>query len=98
MSASPKARVGVIGMAVMGSNLARNFARNGIPTAVYNRTYARTEHVMEAHADEGEFFPAEKLSDIMASQEQPRAGHHAGLVTGVVRSTRSPPRAYRSRL
>ncbi|HHV19963.1 MAG TPA: NADP-dependent phosphogluconate dehydrogenase [Propionibacterium sp.] len=72
MSASPKARVGVIGMAVMGSNLARNFARNGIPTAVYNRTYARTEHVMEAHADEGEFFPAEKLSDFVASLEQPR--------------------------
>ena len=30
--------VGVIGLAVMGENLALNIARNGFPIAVYNRT------------------------------------------------------------
>ncbi len=72
MSGSPKAHVGVIGMAVMGSNLARNFVRNGVRTAVYNRTYARTQQVIQAHGDEGEFLPAEKLDDFVASLEQPR--------------------------
>lgn len=52
MSASPRAQVGVIGMVVMGSNLARNFARHGVRTAVYNRTLARTRHVIDAVIDE----------------------------------------------
>ena len=30
--------VGVVGMAVMGANLALNLARNGFAPAVYNRT------------------------------------------------------------
>ena len=36
MTESPKAEIGVTGLAVMGSNLARNFARNGFVTAVHN--------------------------------------------------------------
>ena len=35
---------GVIGLEVMGRNLALNVERNGYPIAVYNRTYAKTEH------------------------------------------------------
>ena len=38
------AQVGMIGMAVMGSNLARNLARRGIRVALYNRTAARSQH------------------------------------------------------
>ena len=38
----PTADVGVIGMAVMGSNLARNFASHGYTVALYNRTPGRT--------------------------------------------------------
>ena len=41
-AAAPTADVGVVGMAVMGSNLARNFASHGYTVAVYNRTPART--------------------------------------------------------
>ncbi len=72
MSDTARATVGVIGMAVMGSNLARNFARKGIRTAVFNRTHARTQQVMAEHGDEGEFFPAETLEDFVASLERPR--------------------------
>ena len=32
------ADIGVTGMAVMGSNLARNFARNGFKVAIHNRS------------------------------------------------------------
>ena len=34
---------GVIGLEVMGRNIALNIERNGFPIAVYNRTYAKTE-------------------------------------------------------
>ena len=37
---------GLIGLAVMGENLALNIERNGYPIAVYNRTYARTEEFL----------------------------------------------------
>ena len=39
----PTAEIGVTGLAVMGSNLARNLARNGFVTAVHNRSYAKTK-------------------------------------------------------
>ncbi len=37
-----KAKVGLIGLAVMGANLARNIADKKIPTIVYNRTREKT--------------------------------------------------------
>ncbi len=35
---STTAQIGVTGLAVMGRNLARNFARHGYTVAVHNRT------------------------------------------------------------
>ena len=49
MSDSATANIGVIGLAVMGSNLARNLARHGHTVAVFNRTHARTLAHLEAH-------------------------------------------------
>ncbi len=65
-----KAQIGVIGLAVMGANLARNFASRGIKTAVFNRTYARTTELLEQHGEN--LFGHEKLSDFVASLEKPR--------------------------
>ncbi|GAB95739.1 6-phosphogluconate dehydrogenase [Kineosphaera limosa] len=71
--ASPgSAQVGVIGMAVMGSNLARNMAHHGYRVALFNRTFARTQAVIADHGTEGEFVPAEHLEDFVASLERPR--------------------------
>jgi 6-phosphogluconate dehydrogenase len=67
-----QAAIGVIGLAVMGRNLARNLARHGHVVAVYNRTYARTQDMMAEHGDEGEFVPNEQLADFVASLERPR--------------------------
>lgn len=36
------AQIGVVGMAVMGSNLARNFASKGHTVAIYNRSPEKT--------------------------------------------------------
>lgn len=66
------ADIGVYGLGVMGANLARNLARNGYRTAVFNRTPARTERLMAAHGDEGEFIPAESIDDFVASLVRPR--------------------------
>ena len=50
-TAEATAQVGVVGLAVMGRNLARNFANHGYTVAVYNRTTARTEEMMAAHGE-----------------------------------------------
>ncbi len=68
----PKANIGVIGLAVMGSNLARNLAsREGNTVAVYNRTYARTEELMQEHGDAG-FIASEDIDGFVASLTKPR--------------------------
>ncbi|MFC4334024.1 NADP-dependent phosphogluconate dehydrogenase [Salininema proteolyticum] len=59
-------------MAVMGSNLARNFAHHGYTVAVYNRSPQRTRDMIADHGSEGDFLPAESLADFVASLERPR--------------------------
>ena len=66
------ADIGVYGLGVMGANLARNLARNGYATAVFNRTQARTEKLMAQHGDEATFVPASTLEDFIASLRTPR--------------------------
>jgi 6-phosphogluconate dehydrogenase len=39
-------QIGVIGLAVMGKNLALNIAENGFRVAVYNRSYQKTKELM----------------------------------------------------
>lgn len=66
------AQIGVTGLAVMGSNLARNFARRGHRVAIHNRTFAKTQALVDAHGDEGKFIPSESVKDFVASLERPR--------------------------
>ncbi|KQB85704.1 NADP-dependent phosphogluconate dehydrogenase [Corynebacterium lowii] len=72
MTHNSQAHIGVIGLAVMGSNLARNFAHHGHTVAVYNRTAAKTQDFMAAHGEEGAFLPAETIEEFVASLERPR--------------------------
>ena len=67
-----RAQIGVTGLAVMGRNLARNFARHGYTVAVHNRSHARTVSLVEDHGDEGDFVPSESMADFVASLERPR--------------------------
>src|SRR5690606_31700048 len=69
---SQQARIGVIGLAVMGSNLARNLARHGHPVALYNRTTEKTKALVAEHGHEGTFVPAETPEEFVASLERPR--------------------------
>ena len=42
-----KGKIGLIGLAVMGANLARNLAGHGISTVVYNRSHDKTENFLK---------------------------------------------------
>ena len=66
------ADIGVVGLAVMGSNLARNFARNGYRVALFNRTSGRTREVVAEHGGEGDFVACEDLPTFVASLARPR--------------------------
>ncbi|MFS0098152.1 NADP-dependent phosphogluconate dehydrogenase [Corynebacterium striatum] len=66
------AHIGVVGVAVMGSNLARNFAHNGNTVAVYNRSPEKTHKLIEEHGSEGNFIPSETVEDFVASLARPR--------------------------
>ncbi|MDR0959378.1 MAG: NADP-dependent phosphogluconate dehydrogenase [Propionibacteriaceae bacterium] len=65
------AQVGVIGMAVMGSNLARNLSHHGYRTAIFNRTTATTLEFAKRFPQEG-FVVTETLEQFVAALERPR--------------------------
>ncbi|MFI8815967.1 MULTISPECIES: NADP-dependent phosphogluconate dehydrogenase [unclassified Streptomyces] len=69
---SGTAQIGVTGLAVMGRNLARNFARNGFTVAVHNRTTAKTDDLVEEFGDEGTFVAARTPKEFVAALERPR--------------------------
>ncbi len=64
--------VGVIGLAVMGENLALNIERNGFPIAVYNRTAERTKQFLETRAAGRNIVGAFTIRDFVASLSRPR--------------------------
>jgi len=70
-SAITQADIGVIGMAVMGSNLARNLAHHGYKTAIYNRTPAKTMAVAKQFPQEG-FIATDTLEEFVATLKKPR--------------------------
>jgi 6-phosphogluconate dehydrogenase len=67
-----KKKIGLIGMAVMGQNLALNVERNGFSVAVYNRTAARTEEFMAGPAKEKNIRAAYTVEELANALERPR--------------------------
>ena len=67
-----KRTFGVIGLAVMGENLALNVESRGFPIAVYNRTAAKTEKFMEARAQGKDIKAAYSLEEFVQILERPR--------------------------
>jgi 6-phosphogluconate dehydrogenase len=67
-----QANIGVVGLAVMGSNLARNLAsREGNTVAVYNRSVERTNLLTTEHPEAG-FIASDTIDDFVASLAKPR--------------------------
>ena len=67
-----KRTFGVIGLAVMGENLALNVESRGFPIAVYNRTAAKTEAFMTQRATGKDVVPAYSLEEFVQVLERPR--------------------------
>ncbi|MEU7633091.1 NADP-dependent phosphogluconate dehydrogenase [Nocardia sp. NPDC049220] len=67
-----RAQIGVTGLAVMGSNIARNFAKHGYTVALHNRSIAKTDALLQAHGDDGDFVRTETIEEFVAALEKPR--------------------------
>lgn len=66
-----KQQVGVIGMAVMGKNLALNIESRGYSVSIYNRTTAKAEAVIEENPDKNVHMQT-TIEDFVNSLEVPR--------------------------
>ena len=67
-----KRTFGVIGLAVMGENLALNVESRGFPIAVYNRTASKTKEFMETRAVGKDVKAAYSLEEFVQILERPR--------------------------
>lgn len=62
---------GVVGLAAMGRNLALNVESRGYTVAVYNRSSARTEDLVQTHSDK-KFVPGYTVEEFVKSIKAPR--------------------------
>src|SRR6266566_1813477 len=69
----PEKEMGVVGLATMGMNLARNLASHGVRIAVYNRTRQRTDEFMSSFGKDGDFHAAYAFEDLARILQPPRA-------------------------
>ncbi|MEZ7995288.1 MAG: NADP-dependent phosphogluconate dehydrogenase [Aquiluna sp.] len=84
---SATANIGVVGLAVMGSNLARNLAsRSGNKVAIYNRSVEKTNDLVASHP-EANFIASDSIDGFVASLAKPRIAIimvQAGFATDAV--------------
>jgi len=66
-----EADFGVVGLAVMGRNLALNVESRGYRVAVYNRSRERTEDLITKHADK-KFVPSYSIASFVQAIKTPR--------------------------
>jgi 6-phosphogluconate dehydrogenase len=66
-----KSQIGVIGLAVMGKNLALNMESKGFTVSVYNRSPEKTRELIAEHPNKN-LVPAETIEEFIASLEKPR--------------------------
>ena len=67
-----KQSFGLIGLAVMGENLALNVERNGFPVSVFNRSTDKVDAFMNGRAKGKNFFGAHSIESFVESLERPR--------------------------
>ena len=53
---TPQSEIGLIGLAVMGENLALNIESKGFPISVFNRTTAKVDTFINGRAQGKKFF------------------------------------------
>jgi 6-phosphogluconate dehydrogenase len=63
---------GIIGLEVMGRNIALNIERNGFPISVYNRTTSKTDHFISELARGKNAMGLHTVKEFVASLQRPR--------------------------
>ena len=66
-----KQQIGVVGMAVMGRNLALNIESRGYSVSIYNRTTSKTDEVIALHPDK-KLVPTYSVEEFVESLEKPK--------------------------
>ena len=64
--------IGLVGLAVMGENLALNMESKGFKVSVYNRTVEKVDRFMEGRGKGLNFYGAHSLEDFIDSLKSPR--------------------------
>jgi 6-phosphogluconate dehydrogenase len=67
-----KAHIGVVGMAVMGRNLALNIESRGYTVAVYNRSREKTDDLIATDGKGKNLIPTYSVEEFVNSLEKPR--------------------------
>jgi len=69
---TPQSDIGLIGLAVMGENLALNIESKGFPIAVFNRTASKVDEFMTGRAKGKKVVGAHTLPEFVGSLKLPR--------------------------
>ncbi len=64
--------IGLIGLAVMGENLALNIESRGFRIAVFNRTVEKVDHLIEGRAKGKHFVGCHSLEELVSALKTPR--------------------------
>jgi 6-phosphogluconate dehydrogenase len=64
--------IGLVGLAVMGENLALNIANKGFPISVYNRTAEKTKELAAGRAQGKTLYPTYTIEEFVQSMARPR--------------------------
>jgi len=67
-----KANIGLIGLAVMGQNLALNMNDHGFIVAVHNRTLTKVDEFLDGPAKNTQIIGAHSLEELVDKLESPR--------------------------
>ena len=66
-----KCDIGLIGLAVMGENLALNIESRGFTIAVYNRTLSKVDNLLAGRAKGKNFVGCHSLEELVGSLARP---------------------------
>ena len=72
MTDTPRADIGLVGLAVMGQNLVLNMDDHGYTVAVYNRTTAKVDGFVDGSARDTRVLGTHSLEDLARTLKRPR--------------------------
>lgn len=68
----PQADIGLIGLAVMGQNLALNMNDHGFIVAVFNRTTSKVDEFLQGPAHHSNIIPTHSIQELIKTLKRPR--------------------------